>query len=148
MAPGKTFMRQLFELLARIQQVHHHILPNAAFRSDLLMVGHLSGHLEWGDSDADFAPAAGTSCVDRCLWSFRLWGSVPDFSLLGAAVMASSSYTGKGCISRKRATCCSNFCSSFLLVPCGFIALPFLYSGALQLLSAGSACLRGPKWLG
>ena len=31
------------------------------------MVGHLSEHLEWGGSDADFIRAAGTSCVDGCL---------------------------------------------------------------------------------
>ena len=35
-APGNTFIRHFIELLAGVQQAHHHIRLNAAFRSDLL----------------------------------------------------------------------------------------------------------------
>ena len=35
-APGRTFMRRMFELLAGVRQAHHHIRLSLAFRSDLL----------------------------------------------------------------------------------------------------------------
>ena len=33
--PGKTFMRRLFELLARTRRAHHHVRLNSSFRSDI-----------------------------------------------------------------------------------------------------------------
>ena len=91
-APGKTFMRQLFELLAGVRQAHHHIRLNAAFRSDLLwwatfldtwngvaMMQSYSrsqpAHQVWTDASGHFG--CGAVCPTSGAWLQLPWPQSP-----------------------------------------------------------------------
>lgn len=51
------------------------------------MVGHFPGSMELGGDDAQPGlGAALTSCVDGCLGTFQLWGSVPCFPMAATAI--------------------------------------------------------------
>ena len=91
-APGKTFMRRLFELLAGVRQAHHHIRLNAAFRSDLLwwatfldswngvaMMQSYSrnqpAHQVWTDASGHFG--CGAVCPTSGAWLQLPWPQSP-----------------------------------------------------------------------
>ena len=77
-APGRTFMRRMFELLAGVRQAHHHNRLSLAFRSDLLWWATLSGGMERNHDDADPHPGAtGPPSMDRRLGPLWLRGRIP-----------------------------------------------------------------------
>jgi len=67
--PGKTFLRRIFELKLKMDQIGRWYRLNAVIHSDFLWWDDIHGSAEWSEYDESPIPGADARLrLDRCLW--------------------------------------------------------------------------------
>ena len=76
--PGKTFLRQLFEVVGGARKSFHHIRLNAATRSDIAWWATFAQAWNGISLIKEYGVEHVDHCGDRCVGSVRMWGPVAE----------------------------------------------------------------------